>query len=77
METGFSVGLLPIRDALLELRFPEEVLSQLNDDALSRFEGDYGLRKEGDRSGDDMPDGMLKWQDSDGTFCPGRTAGNR
>ena len=35
----------PLRFELLELGFPEDVLSQLDDSELARFEGAYGAKK--------------------------------
>ena len=54
-------GNAAIRTQLLELGFPEDILYQLDDSELARFEGAYGLKKEGycnndDRSPDGMPD---------------------
>lgn len=48
-------GTSPIRSQLLELGFPEDILSSLDDSELSRFEGAYGLKKEGYRTGEDRP----------------------
>lgn len=48
----------PIRAQLLELGFPEDILSRLDDSELARFEGAYGLKKEGYYKGDRPPDGM-------------------
>ena len=48
----------PIRAQLLELGFPEDILSRLDDSELARFEGAYGLKKEGYYMGDRPPDGM-------------------
>ncbi len=49
----------PIRVQLLELGFPEDILSRLDDSELARFEGAYGLKKSGYRYGEDRsPDGM-------------------
>ena len=49
----------PIRAQLLELGFPEDILSRLDDSELARFEGAYGLKKEGYRNSEDRsPDGM-------------------
>ncbi len=39
--------------------FPEDILFRMDDNKLSRFEGAYGLKKEGYRnSADRPPDGM-------------------
>lgn len=49
----------PIRAQLLELGFPEDILGRLDDSELSRFEGAYGLKKEGYHDPDTPhPDGM-------------------
>lgn len=49
----------PLRSELLELGFPEDILSRLDDSELARFEGAYGLKKEGYRNDkSDLPDGM-------------------
>ena len=49
----------PIRVQLLELGFPEDILSRLDDSELARFEGAYGLKKEGYRNDEsNLPDGM-------------------
>ena len=47
-----------IRARLLELGFPEDILSKLDNSELARFEGAYGLKKEGYRKDDRPPDGM-------------------
>ncbi len=47
-----------LRTQLLELGFPEDILSQLDDRELARFEGAYGAKKEGYRNSEDRsPDG--------------------
>ena len=47
----------PIRVQLLELGFPEDILSRLDDSELARFEGAYGVKKSGYRNyGDQSPD---------------------
>lgn len=40
-------GTLPLRQELLELGFPEDILAKLTDDEVSRFEGAYGLTVKG------------------------------
>lgn len=47
-----------IRGQMLELGFPEDILGQLDDGELARFEGAYGLKKEGYRMDSRHPDGM-------------------
>ncbi|MEY8233376.1 hypothetical protein AALA82_17395 [Oscillospiraceae bacterium 50-16] len=48
----------PIRAQLLELGFPEDILSRLDDSELARFEGAYGVKKSGYRNHEDRsPDG--------------------
>ena len=48
-----------LRAELLELGFPEDILSRLDDSELARFEGAYGVKKEGYRNDEsDLPDGM-------------------
>ena len=44
---GGDVSDSPLRAQLLELGFPEEILAGLEDGELARFEGAYGLKKEG------------------------------
>lgn len=46
-EYGSDVSDSPLRGELLELGFPEDILSGLDDNELIRFEGAYGLKKEG------------------------------
>lgn len=54
-----NVSDFPLRRELLELGFPEDILEGLEDSELARFEGAYGLKKEGYRNNDDRsPDGM-------------------
>lgn len=54
-----SDGTLPLRGELLELGFPEELLSKLPDGAVSRFQGAYGLTVKGqDGSDGGNPDGI-------------------
>ena len=49
----------PLRSELLELGFPEDILGRLDDSELARFEGAYGLKKEGYHDPDaPHPDGM-------------------
>ena len=56
---GSHVSDHPLRGQLLELGFPEDILAGLDDSELARFEGAYGLKKEGyhDPAGP-YPDGM-------------------
>ena len=42
-----NVSDFPLRRELLELGFPEDILEGLEDSELARFEGAYGLKKEG------------------------------
>ncbi len=44
---GSDVSDSPLRAQLLELGFPEDILGGLDDNELARFEGAYGLKKEG------------------------------
>lgn len=44
---GPNVSDSPLRAQLLELGFPEDILDGLDDNELARFEGVYGLKKEG------------------------------
>lgn len=47
-----------LRTQLLELGFPEDILSRLDDSELTRFEGAYGVKKSGYRNHEDRsPDG--------------------
>ena len=56
---GTTASDSPLRSELLELGFPEDILSRLDDSELVRFEGAYGLKKEGYRNDEsDLPDGM-------------------
>lgn len=45
-------GDAPLRAELLELGFPEDILDDLGDRELSRFQGAYGLKKEGYHDGE-------------------------
>ena len=57
--TGSIDGDSPLRSELLEMGFPEDILSRLDDSELARFEGAYGAKKEGYRNDEsDLPDGM-------------------
>lgn len=48
----------PLYSELLELGFPEDILSRLDDSELARFEGAYGVKKSGYRNYKDLsPDG--------------------
>ena len=56
---GTTVSDSALRTQLLELGFPEDILSRLDDSELARFEGAYGAKKEGYRNDEsDLPDGM-------------------
>lgn len=56
---GPSDGQSALRTQLLELGFPEELLSQLSDGDVSRFEGTYGVTVTGwPVSSGEHPDGM-------------------
>ena len=56
---GTTTSDSPLRSELLELGFPEDILSRLDDSELARFERAYGLKKEGYHDPDaPHPDGM-------------------
>lgn len=58
-EVRVPGGDLPLREELLELGFPEDILSRLTDDEVSRFDGAYGLTVKGyPLSSGDFPDGI-------------------